>query len=381
MLYWLAMIRTDKWILRPSRVEIDLDALAVNVRELKQIVGDDVTLMAVVKANGYGHGAVAVSRVALRNGADYLGVSSMVEALELRDAGIAAPILVLSYTPVALVGDAVRQGITLTLYDFALAEAYNRLAAQMGRRLNVHIKVDTGMGRLGVVNGAAVAFVEAVATLPHLELEGIYTHFSVADERSAYTDEQAENFRRILYDLKTAGYAFHYYHAANSAATLASSDNHFNMVRVGLAMYGLSPSKTVAVPPTFRPVMSWKTVIAQVKTLPAGHPVGYGNTYRTQSEERIAIIPVGYADGLRRAPQTWRHVLVHGQPAPLVGRVSMEKTAISVSHIADVAIGDEVVLLGKQGQAYITAEQIGAWLGTINYEVVTSILPRVWRQS
>ncbi|MBL8119129.1 MAG: alanine racemase, partial [Anaerolineae bacterium] len=168
--------------------------------------------------------------------------------------------------------------------------------------------------------------------------------------------------------------------AANSAGTIASADNHFNLVRVGLAMYGLTPSTAVPLPDGFKPVLSWKTVIAHVKTLPSGHAVGYGRTYYTQTEQRIAVLPVGYADGFRRAPNNWGEVLVHGQRAPLIGRVSMEKATINVTHIPDVSIGDEVVLLGQQGSEIITAEEIAARLGTINYEVVTNILPRVPRR-
>jgi Alr-MurF fusion protein len=364
---------------RPSWIEVDLEALAYNVKAVKTLVGS-VALMSVVKADAYGHGAVSVSRTALLNGAEYLAVGSMTEALELTEAGIDAPILVLNYTPISAVRQAIRQRITLTVYDLDMARAYDRAARELGGKLLVHVKVDTGMGRLGVLAAEALPFFRHLFNLKHLEIEGIYTHFASADEDPDFTAQQVKTFKDILKPLRASGFNFAYTHAANSAGTLASKDNHFNMVRVGLAMYGLSPSQLVPVPPEFRPVLSWKTVVAQVKTLPRGHTVGYGRTYVTSAEERIAVIPVGFADGFRRSPNNWGEVLVHGQRAPIVGRVSMEKTTINVSHIPDVTIGDEVVLLGRQGDDEITVDQVAERLGTNSYEVVTSILPRAARR-
>ena len=370
-------------LLRPPRsswVEINLDALANNVRALKRMVGSVVTLFAVVKANAYGHGATQVARTALLNGADHLAVASISEALELRSAGIDAPILVMSYTPTQMIRQAVNEQITLTIYDLELARAYDRAARAVGGKLRAHVKIDTGMGRLGVLAADAMPFFRSLLPLAQLDVEGIYTHFSSADEDRAYTMEQIDTFKRVLAPLRAAGFNFKYIHAANSAGTLLTSAAHFNAVRVGLAMYGLSPSQEVPVPKDFEPVMSWKTMIAQVKTLPPGHSVGYGRTYRTQAETKVAVIPVGYADGLRRAPQNWGHVLVQGQTAPIIGRVSMEKTTLDVSHIPDVAIGDEVVLIGRQGEAQITADEIAERLGTISYEVVCAVIPRAPRR-
>jgi alanine racemase len=365
---------------RPSWVEVDLDAISGNVRALKNMVGYNVALMAVVKADAYGHGAVSVSRTALLNGAEYLAVGSMYEALELREAGIEAPILVMNYTPVSAVRQAIRQNITLTLYDLDMARAYDRAARELRGKLHVHVKVDTGMGRLGILASEAVALFRHLVNLHQLDLEGIYTHFSSADEDPEYTAGQARTFRDVLKPLRASGFNFAYIHAANSAATLSMKDTHFNMVRVGIAMYGQSPSQKVRVPREFRPALTWKTVVAQVKTLPSGHPVGYGNTYFTSGEERIAVLPIGYADGFRRAPKNWGDVLVHGRRAPIVGRVSMEKTTINVTHIPDVTIGDEVVLLGRQGDEEITADEVAGQLGTISYEVLTTILPRAPRR-
>lgn len=365
--------------LRPSWVEIDGEAIAGNVRTLKATLGPDVGLMAVVKADAYGHGAVSTARTAVLNGADYLAVASIAEALELRGAGIDAPILVLSYTPVYAVRQAMLQNITVALYDLEMARAYDRAAREVAGRLKVHVKIDSGMGRLGVMHDQAVSLFRSMMALQNIEVEGIYTHFAAADDPE-YTARQMEVFRNVLRPLRAGGFSFPYVHAANSGGVLLSDEYHQNMVRVGIMLYGLRPSPEAKLPEGLRPVLSWKTVISQVRSLPPDYPVGYGNTYWTRDTERIAIIPVGYADGLRRSPQTWREVLVHGQRAPLVGRVSMEKTAINVSHIPGVSIGDEVVLLGRQGDDEISADEVAEWLGTINYEVVTSILPRVPRR-
>jgi len=366
--------------LRPTWIEIDLDAVAANVRLLKGMVGDGVTLMGVVKANAYGHGAVSVAMTALLNGAEYLAVANMAEALELREAGIDAPILVLGYTPDYAIWQAIRQNITVTLYDLKLARDYDRAAREIGGKVRVHVKIDTGMGRLGILPDDAMAFFRHLPKLPHIEVEGIYTHFAMSDEISDFTEQQVQVFKGVINPVKAAGFQFKYIHCSNSAAMLAHQQHAFNMVRAGVAMYGLSPSDAVLIPKTFRPVMTWKTVVASVKTLPPSHTVGYGNTYTTRNEERIAVIPVGYADGFRRKPNNWGEVLVHGKRAPIVGRVSMEKTTINVSNIPDVSIGDEVVLIGQQGDDRLTAEEIAAKLGTNNYDVVCNALPRVPRR-
>lgn len=365
---------------RPSWVEIDHAALADNVRAIRAHIGADVTLFAVVKADAYGHGANSVAQTALQNGAQALAVANLNEATVLREAGVNAPILVLGYTPADAARQALQHDLTVTLYDLELARAFDMAAREAGRRLRAHVKIDTGMGRLGVLPDRVVPFFRHLSKLTALDIEGVYTHYSMADEDADYTREQTRRFRDALAPLRAAGFSFRYVHAANSAGTLRGQEFHFNAVRVGLALYGLSPSAETPVLPGMRPVMTWKTVVAQVKTLPPNHGVGYGATYRTQAEETIAVLPVGYADGFRRAPQNPGQVLVRGQFAPVLGRVSMEKTVISVQAIPDVRVGDEVVLLGRQGSAEITADDIAARLGTINYEVVTSVLPRIPRR-
>jgi len=365
---------------RLSWVEINYEALAGNIRAIKNKLSPETNLMAVVKSDAYGHGAISVSETALANGASYLGVSSLEEALTLRDAGIHAPIIALNYTPFHLVHEALQQNITLALFDLAVARTYDRIARENNGVVRVHVKIDTGIGRLGVLPEDALTLFRNLLSMKHIEVEGIYTHFSMADEKSDHTSNQLTTFKNLLRDIQALGYKFKYVHSGNSAGTLAHPDGHFTLARTGAAMYGIHPSPTVSLSADFNPVMSWKTIIAQVKTLPPNHPVGYGNTYITQTHETIAVIPVGYADGFRRAPNSWREVLVHGQRARVIGRVSMEKSVISISHIPDVSVGDEVVLLGKQGDDRITAEEIASQLGTINYEVVCSVLPRVPRR-
>jgi alanine racemase len=365
--------------MRPTWVEVDINALASNVRALKQIVGDNVALMAVVKADGYGHGAVVASQTALLNGANYLAVANLQEALELREAAINAPILIMGYTPTYAIREAIRENITVTAYDLDLARAYDRAARDITSRLRVHVKIDTGMGREGVLPNDAMVLFRHLSTMQHLEIEGIYTHFSSADEDSPYTAEQLATFRNVLRPLRGSGFSFKYIHAANSAAVLTNKDTLFNMVRCGIALYGLHPSETVQLPDGFRPVLTWKTIVAQVKTLPSGHPVGYGNTYKTRREETVAWLPIGYADGFSRTP-SWKEVLIHGKRAPVIGRVSMEKTVINISGIPNVSIGDEVVLIGKQGHDEITVDEVAKHLGTINYDILCNILPRVPRR-
>jgi Alr-MurF fusion protein len=366
---------------RLTWVEIDYTAIAENTRQLKTIVGDDVALMAVVKADAYGHGAVMTAQTALRNGATYLGVSSVQEATEIREAGITAPILAMNYTPPYMVRQAIRQNVTLTLFDLDVARDYDRIAREVNREVPVHVKIDTGMGRLGVLPGEAMTFFRHILNMSNLNVEGVYTHFSMADVESDFTDRQLQTFKDTVRPIQsTTGYKFKYIHACNSAGALAHPQARIDMVRPGIALYGLHPSDEVMLPAGFRPALTWKTIIAQVKTLPAGHAVGYGNTYITEKPERIAVLPVGYGDGFRRAPTRWREVLIHGQRAPLVGRVSMEKTMVNVDHIPGATVGDEVVLIGKQGDEQITAEDVAAQLETINYEVTCNALPRLPRR-
>jgi alanine racemase len=364
---------------RPTWLEVDLEAMAQNVRRVAEIVGPAVKVMAVLKADGYGHGAVRVARTVLNNGAYCLGVASINEGMVLRKAGISAPILVLGYTPAWQARELVLNGLSATVFDMEVAHALSQAAGQLDSQVKVQVKVDTGMGRLGLLPDDVVPFVLELGDLPNLVMEGIFTHFSVADANPAYTRWQAGRFRQVLEALSEEGIDVPLVHAANSAAILSLPESHFGMVRLGIAMYGLHPSPQVRCPPDFRPALSFKTQVAQVKTLAPGSYVSYGNTHQTTGQQRIAVIPVGYADGFRRAPRHWGEVLVRGRRAPIVGRVCMDQTMIDVTAIAEVRQGDEVVLIGEQGGESITAEDVAERLGTINYEVVSEILARVPR--
>ncbi len=372
---------------RPTWVEVDLEAIAHNVQRIVEMVGAKVMVMAVLKADGYGHGAIRVARTALNNGARYLGVASINEGIVLRRAGITAPILVLGYTPAWQARELVLNGLSATVFNLDVARALSRAAADLpvvadrpgNGRVLTHVKVDTGMSRLGLLPDEVLPFVLELQRVPNLAVEGILTHFSVADSDPDYTRWQLDRFQQVLGLLTEAGIRPPLAHAANSAAMLSLPESRLDMVRPGIALYGLNPSCQVRCPPDFRPAMRFKTQIAQVKTLPSGSYVSYGNTYQTSGEQRIAVIPVGYADGFRRAPRHWGAVLVRGQRAAIVGRVSMDQTMIDVTAIPGVRQGDEVVLIGEQGDEQITAEEVAERLGTISYEVVSEILARVPR--
>ena len=377
---WKAVRR--KRLPRPTWVEIDLEAIAHNVRRMRELLDPGVRLMAILKADGYGHGAIKTARTALNNGASWLGVACLSEALTLREAGIEAPILVLGYTPPWQVREMVENRVTAAVFSLEAAQALNKAGVEAGQSAQVHVKVDTGMGRLGLLPPEVVPFTSELRRLPGLVVEGLFTHFAAAGSADRrHCESQLARFNGLLADLEREGLRPPLVHAANSAATLAFPDSHYDMVRVGIALFGLNPSKEVPCPPGFKEALSFRTQIAQVKTLPAGSNVGYGCTYTTPRESRIAVIPVGYADGFRRAPRHWGEVLVRGMRAPIVGRVCMDQTMIDVTDIPGVRQGDEVVLIGTQGQERITADDVAARLGTINYEVVSEILARVPRMS
>jgi len=350
---------------------------------VKEIVGPHVDILVSLKADAYGHGAMKVARTVLHNGASMLGVATVSEATPLREAGITAPILVFGYIPLWQMREAARLGVTATLYAIEAAQALSRAALALQKTMKVHIKVDTGMSRLGIRYeqiDEISALVREVNRLPGLELEGLYTHFANADASDqSYTLKQLNRFQQVLEQLEKQGLCPPIVHACNSAATISLPAAYYNMVRVGVAVYGLDPSADVRLPVGFRAALSFKTQVAQVKIVPAGEGISYGCTYITKQPTRIAILPVGYADGFRRAPKNWGSVLIHGQEAPILGRVCMDQCMIDVTHIPQTRIGDEVVLIGRQGNAELTAETVAERLGTINYEVVSEILARVPR--
>lgn len=370
---------------RPAWAEIDLDALMNNVREIRRVTNPRAQVMAVVKANGYGHGLEPVSRAALKSGATWLGVALLQEALFLREKGIQAPIVVLGYTPDQDADEVVRHEIRQTIFTWEGGLALAAAARRVGKKARVHIKVDTGMGRLGFLLGKeTVETIYRLAHLPLLEVEGIYTHFAAADEPDKeYTEEQFARFQWLLKQLAARGVFIRWRHCANSAAILDLPYTHLDLVRPGITLYGLFPSPAVRRDLVrLRPVMSLKARVAFVKEVPPGTSISYGRTYITPKRTRVATVPLGYADGYSRLFSNKSEVLIKGRRAPVIGRVCMDQLIVDVGHIPDVAQGDEVVLLGRQGEEEITADELAAHLGTINYEIICMIserIPRVYR--
>jgi alanine racemase len=357
-------------------VEIDLEAIRTHVRYL--LDRSQVQMMAIVKANAYGHGAVPVARAALEAGADWCGVARVNEALELRQAGLDCPILLLGYTPQACYAEMIDQRVSMTVWEKSQIESISRVASRTNQQARLHVKVDTGMSRLGANPMEVTGLLQDVAALPNIQIEGLFTHFACADEADeTATDCQEELFQELLANLEEAGIHIPIVHAANSAASLTRPDVYFNCVRVGIAMYGLRPSSDCPLPAGFRPALAWKSVLSQVKRLPPGRGISYGHEYTTTLEERIGTIPVGYADGFRRV--SGNQVLIRGCKVPVVGRVTMDQVMVRLDAVPEAVAGDEVVIVGAQGEESITAEEIAARWGTINYEVTSGIAHRVPR--
>lgn len=356
--------------------EIDLQALKNNILWLRKITG--VQVMAVVKANGYGHGAIPIARAAVDGGAAWLGVARIEEALELRAAQLPKPILLLGYTPPQRYKEAIENEISLTVWEKSQIDAAETTSESLGKVGLLHIKVDTGMNRLGIEPENAAKLAAYINSKPHLIVEGIFTHFARADETERFvTDTQERRFVEAVKSLENLGIHPEWVHASNSAGALTRSGVPFNMVRAGIAMYGLHPSSQCMLPPGFQPVLTWKSVISRIRIIESGEGISYGHVYITANRERVGTVPVGYADGFRRI--IGNEVLVAGKRVPVIGRVCMDQLMISLEQVPEAKTGDEVVLLGKQGQEQITAEEIAERWGTINYEVTCGIGVRVPR--
>jgi alanine racemase len=359
-----------------SWVEIDLAAIAGNVRLFKQMLGPDIALLAAVRADAYGHGAVEVGATAALNGADYLGVVSVDEGVKLRESGLGAPILVMGYTPAGLARSVIDHDLTISLFDAGTAQAFQDVARAFNTRVRVHYHVDTGLGRLGVPVSEIPTFFRAVANLNHLQAEGLYTQLAGIDRtQPARIRQQLATFRQVIDTLAASGIRFVYCHAADTTAAIALPESRFSMVRAGSGIYGLNPSpvRQMHLPEGFRPAMSWKTRVVQVKTLPAGAVVGHSDDYTTRGEETIAAISAGCADGLH---SDWPCALVRGQRVPLAGPIGMDHATLNVTDVPGVSIGDEVVLLGRQDEQVITVDMVAKALGVVNHAIVTGILAR-----
>ena len=371
-------------------VEIDAEAIRSNLRQFAERVGPSVALGAVVKSNAYGHGMLEVASLAEEGGADWLCINSIEEAIRLREGGHGGRILVMGYVPLDGLAPVVEHDLHPVVSNRETLVRLNELAGRHGRRVPVHLKVETGTHRQGIPESDLPGLATLVRNSAGLRLEGLCTHFADIEDTTdhTYAQSQIETFDRIAGTLREAGFDVPIRHAACSAAALLFTRTHLDLARIGISLYGLWPSKETYVSCLdlgksaleLRPVLTWKTRIAQIRTVPEGSYIGYGRSFRTTRESRIAVLPVGYHEGYDRRLSGVAHVLVHGRRAPIRGRICMNMCMIDVSDIAEARLEDEVVLLGSQGEERISAEQVAAWSGTISYEIVSRIhpsLPRV----
>jgi alanine racemase len=360
--------------------EIDLDAIAFNVEQFREHIGPGAEVIAVVKANAYGHGAVQVAKTALESGARRLAVNRTIEGVELRRAGLKADVLIMGYTPPETAEMIVKHRLTPSLITIEFAQALSERAMAAGMKIPVHVKVDTGMSRYGLMPEEVVAFIQALRTLPGIMVEGLFTHFATADSLDqTHVHQQLAQFKQVLLAVQQSGFQPPLVHAGNSAATMQLPVAHFNAVRIGIAMYGMQPSSEWTPVFEIRPALALKSLVSRVCELPAGVGVSYGRTYITSEPTRAALVPVGYGDGYHRILSNQGKVLIHGRRAPILGRVCMDQFVVDISQIPDVKQDDEVVLIGRPGPEEIRAEEVAALAGTINYEVTTALLPRVVR--
>lgn len=365
-----------------TKAMISLGNLDKNIKEIKKQLNTDTHLMAVIKADAYGHGAIRVARQALDSGATFLGVAIPEEGVRLRNSGVLAPIIVLGGISEDKVPLVVDNDLTQCFFTASILDHLENRAKEKNKKVKLHLKLDTGMRRLGIISVE-----DMIDVLVHLKsktnlvLEGVFTHFASADETDrTFTLHQLERFKHMLGELKKLGYQPSLFHAANSAAILDYPDSHFNLVRAGISLYGYSPSpcsKKHNV--SLLPVLQWETKISCVKSIEAGDTISYGRTFTARKPMKIAVLPVGYADGYKRCLSNKGLVLVNGEKAPIVGRVCMDQCMVDVTHIPNVKPNDTVVLLGKMGNSCVDADMIADLCGTISYEILTSIGQRVER--
>ena len=361
--------------------EIDLEAIRQNVRSFKRHVGAAVQIYAVVKANAYGHGAVPVAKAALEAGAARLAVHRLTEGIELRQAGLTAPILVMGYTPPAGAQTMVEWDLTPSCITTEFAQALSTQAAAQGKTIPLHVKVDTGMSRYGLLPAEVVPFLTAIAKLPAVSIEGLFTHFATADASDqTWVRQQITTFDQVIASIQASGMDIPIIHASNSATTMKLPQAHYNAVRPGISMYGMNPSSEWEPVFDLHPALTLKSTVSRVRELPTGAGVSYGRTFVTSRPTTAALVPVGYGDGYHRILTNKGVVLVRGKRAPIIGRVCMDQFVVDVTGIPGVQQDDEVVLVGRQGDERISAEEIGRLAGSINYEVTTGLLPRVVRK-
>jgi len=370
---------------RPTCAEINLEAIAHNVREVKGRTGPEVRLLVAVKADGYGHGAVPVAETALTHGAEYLGVATVEEGIELRRAGIRAPILVFAALGTDEAGALVKWRLVPALTSLDFARALDRRARKARKRVKVHVNIDTGMGRVGFLAEEVLDAVTEISGLRNLLLEGVMTHFPSADERDkTFTREQIERFGRLLDELRGRAIQFPIVHTANSGAVLDLPESYFNMVRLGISLYGYYPSDETSESLDLSPAMSVRSRIIHLKKVPPGTPVSYGRTFVTERETLVATIPFGYADGLSRDLSNRGKMIVHraageGVVCPIVGRVCMDQTMLDVTEVPEVSTGSEVTVYSARREDPNSVEATARQLGTIPHTVTCAVSKRVPR--
>lgn len=374
--------RSPDWLRQRAWVEIDRSALTANIRQLKTLLSPQTALMAVVKADAYGHGAITVSQTVLEAGAEWLGVATLPEGIELRKAGISAPILILgaTYTP-EQVRALAHWKLQPTICTPKQALVFAEVLTEFEESLPVHLKIDTGMSRLGTPWQEAIEFVRMVVGLSQLEIASVYSHFATADDRDpTVMHQQHDRFERVLSQIADAGISIPRLHIANSAATLTDPNLHYDMVRVGLAVYGLYPAEHLRGAIELRPVLQVKARVTQVKTIPAGTGVSYGYQFIAERPTRIAIVGIGYADGVPRNLSNRLKAILRDRLVPQIGAITMDQLILDVSSIPDVEVGEVVTLLGTQGTQHISADDWATTLGTISWEILCGFkhrLPRI----
>lgn len=364
---------------RPTWVEIDLDALAYNLAQVRKFISDRTKILVCVKKDAYGHGLVPVARRLILEGADYLGVAGIHEAIMLREENISQPILVLGTVLPSAVEPIVKYNLTQAVCSEELAAALNKKAKSLNKKTNIHIKVDTGMGRIGVLYNDALKFIKKINTLKFLNIQGVFTHLPCADNNPEFTRYQIGLFNQLRDQLKKAKMRVPLYHAANSMGIIAYKESHFNLVRPGLMVYGLYPKEDLKI--KLKPALSLKSRIVYLKRVPKGYGISYGHTYYTKKETTIATLPVGYGDGYLRILSNKADVLIRGKRFRVAGNICMDQTMVDINDLK-VRVGEEVVLLGSQGRKEkITAQELACLADTIPYEIVCNIgnrLPRVY---
>lgn len=373
-------------IIRPVWAEIDLDKIAFNMRNIKKLVKDK-DVIAVIKADAYGHGAVEIAEVLLENGASRFAVAIITEAIELRDSGIETPIMILGYTPIEFAEDLIKYDIEQTVYDLEYAKKLSEIALKMGKKAKIHIALDTGMGRIGFMpNDNSLNEVLKIASLNGIEIVGIFTHFSTSDEKDKeYTNYQFSKIQNFIKRLSDNGVNIPIKHVSNSGAIIDLPETYLDAVRAGIILYGYYPSNEVNKERlALKPALTLKTKVGHIKKLEKGMYVSYGRTFKTERDSIIATLPIGYADGYSRLLSGKAKVIINGKVANVVGRICMDQCMVDVTDVGEVKVGDEVILLGEDGDLKFNADDMAEIIGTINYDILCMIkhrVPRVYKKN